>query len=373
MKQLLLTCVLLMLAGYLFAADFAITIDAEKDAFYTTLTGPADGWVHIPFEANNDNGSWAEHDDEIDLSANFFCSWDATYFYYYEEVKDDWVVADNGTTYNNDCLEIKFDPDPLAGPPTTGSGIFAVNMTAVDSSDVTGPLSGVDNMYPDNNGNGDIAGYRYTPGEDYARKLSDTGYFIEGRIPWEFIYFSADARGPITAAVGNIFGMAIMNHENDGDGTGRYGSIEWASAMTDAVWNNTNYLGTVTFLEGNKLNLSTMNTITGIDTNTIDYTPKNVGVVQSILQPPMKYMLSQNYPNPFNPSTTIEFSLPNQAMVTLKVYDVLGSEVAALVNEVMPVGNHRVTFNGADLTSGVYFYKLNNGQQVLTNKMMLVK
>ncbi|RPI03448.1 MAG: T9SS C-terminal target domain-containing protein [Calditrichaeota bacterium] len=369
MKRVFLLCLFLLVAGFLNAADFAIAIDAAKDEFYTTLTGPTDGWIHIPFEANNNNGTWAEHDDEYDLSANFFCAWDDTYFYFYEEVWDDEVACIRATNYENDCMELKFDPDPLMGAPTSGSGVYAMRITAFDSSDFEGELSGVDNMYPE--GNTDITGFRYVPGEDYARAETELGYNVEGRIPWEHIYFTQDARGPVTAAAGNIFGMAVMNHENDYT-EGRYGSIEWASHMDDAVWNNVNLHGTVTFLEGNKLSLSTMNTITGIDTNTINYTPQNVGVAQKLLAP-VNYTLAQNYPNPFNPLTTIEFTLPHQAQVTVKVFDLLGNEIAILVDELKTAGRHSVVFDGMDHPSGVYLYQINNGQEILTKKMMLIK
>ncbi|MDI6780338.1 MAG: phospholipase D-like domain-containing protein, partial [Bacteroidota bacterium] len=73
---------------------------------------------------------------------------------------------------------------------------------------------------------------------------------------------------------------------------------------------------------------------------------------------PDDYSLSQNYPNPFNPTTIINFSIPKSGLVTLKVYNILGQEVASLVNEEMKAGNYRVNFNANGLASGVYFYKL---------------
>jgi hypothetical protein len=85
------------------------------------------------------------------------------------------------------------------------------------------------------------------------------------------------------------------------------------------------------------------------------------------------YELGQNYPNPFNPSTKIAFSVPKQGNVTLKVYNLLGQEVATLLNEVKTAGVHEVSFNGIDLSSGVYFYTLTSGDFVSTKKMMLIK
>jgi photosystem II stability/assembly factor-like uncharacterized protein len=85
------------------------------------------------------------------------------------------------------------------------------------------------------------------------------------------------------------------------------------------------------------------------------------------------FRLSQNYPNPFNPSTTINFSIQTSGFVTLKVYDVLGDAVATLVNEEKPAGVYQVSFNAADLSSGIYFYKLRAGNFVETRKMILIK
>ncbi len=88
---------------------------------------------------------------------------------------------------------------------------------------------------------------------------------------------------------------------------------------------------------------------------------------------PNNYLLYQNYPNPFNPSTTIKFSIPNSQFVTLKVYDLLGREVSILVNEEKLPGNYEVKFDGSNLPSGVYFYRLQAGSFSQTKKLMLMK
>jgi hypothetical protein len=85
------------------------------------------------------------------------------------------------------------------------------------------------------------------------------------------------------------------------------------------------------------------------------------------------FALSQNYPNPFNPSTSISYTLPEAGMTTLKVYDMLGREVATLVNGVVSQGTHSVTFNASNLGSGVYMYELRSGNTRITNKMTLMK
>jgi hypothetical protein len=85
------------------------------------------------------------------------------------------------------------------------------------------------------------------------------------------------------------------------------------------------------------------------------------------------FVLQQNYPNPFNPSTKIEFTIPATSLVTMKVFNILGQEVATLVNETLNVGTHRVRFDATNLASGVYIYKITAGNFVSTKKMMLLK
>jgi hypothetical protein len=85
------------------------------------------------------------------------------------------------------------------------------------------------------------------------------------------------------------------------------------------------------------------------------------------------FELFQNYPNPFNPSTLIRFTLAENSQVKLVVTDILGNEVATLVNEFLPEGKYTRSFDGKNLTSGVYFYTLTSGQQQLSRKMLLIK
>ncbi|MFC2119670.1 T9SS type A sorting domain-containing protein [Bacteroidota bacterium] len=85
------------------------------------------------------------------------------------------------------------------------------------------------------------------------------------------------------------------------------------------------------------------------------------------------YNLSQNYPNPFNPTTEIAYSLAKDGVVSLKVYDMLGIEVAVLVNEHMKAGNHSVEFNASSLPSGIYIYKLASGNFNVSKKLILLK
>ncbi len=86
-----------------------------------------------------------------------------------------------------------------------------------------------------------------------------------------------------------------------------------------------------------------------------------------------QFVLQQNYPNPFNPSTTISFSLPSQSFVSLKIFDLLGKEVATILSEELPAGNYKREWNAQSFSSGVYFYRLQAGDFVETKKLILLR
>ena len=88
---------------------------------------------------------------------------------------------------------------------------------------------------------------------------------------------------------------------------------------------------------------------------------------------PLTFILEQNYPNPFNPSTNIKFSVPTTGQVKLAVYNLVGEEIAVLVNEIKEAGFYEVTFNAASLPSGTYFYKLDSPGAIQAKKMVLLR
>ena len=96
-------------------------------------------------------------------------------------------------------------------------------------------------------------------------------------------------------------------------------------------------------------------------------------VVEVNYDAPVKFVLDQNYPNPFNPTTKISYEIPVKANVVIIVYDVLGSEVVALLNEDKLPGRYQVEFNAPNLTSGIYFYSINAGEYKSIKKMILLK
>jgi Secretion system C-terminal sorting domain len=111
--------------------------------------------------------------------------------------------------------------------------------------------------------------------------------------------------------------------------------------------------------------------VRSVSLTTVGPTPATL--VKASAQLPGNFVLSQNYPNPFNPSTQIQFSVPKAGYVTLKVYDMLGREVSTLVNGELGPSSYSITWNAANVASGVYLYKLDAGNYSMTKKMVLMK
>ena len=319
-------------------------IDASPDAFYATLTGPDDGYLQLRAFTGNDNGV---PDNDADLSAKMWFAWDENWLYFYEEVKDDMISMSSTNTWNNDGVEFKFDPQATD---SVANSIVGLQMTALDTTEGK-------------------SGHTTMPYS--SRKTTTDGYVIEVAIPWSDVKSGTET---VDVGVGNVFGFAVQNHDNDNTTGARDGTVQWAAVLKDAVWNTPKYCGTVKFLEGNKLQFIPSNNMTG-KTNEIpydgsNYTPPNaIGGVAT----PFVFSLNQNYPNPFNPTTAIAFSIEKSAYTTLTIYNVLGQVVATPVAENLKAGPHSITFDAANLANGVYFYALKSGHQQSIRKMLLLK
>ncbi len=116
---------------------------------------------------------------------------------------------------------------------------------------------------------------------------------------------------------------------------------------------------------------------TGFNFNLMEFELTAVGVDDEN-EASFSFNLEQNFPNPFNPSTIINYSIPTNrksemANTTLKIYDILGSEVATLVNEEQTPGNYHIEFDASNLSSGLYFYKLQSGEFSQSKKMILLR
>jgi len=165
-------------------------------------------------------------------------------------------------------------------------------------------------------------------------------------------------------------GYLTVKYKQNGD------SI-WSFSYSSSIASN--YGKSLLFINDNKFYISgrAYGINTGYDLTTLEMSQVSEIKISNENTPEF-YSLSQNYPNPFNPTTNIKFRVPygsiaNNKFVTLKVFDILGKEIATLVNEKLKAGEYEVTFDGTALPSGVYFYKLTSGDFTETKKMILLK
>lgn len=237
------------------AAQFSVSIDGQKDPWYSRCTTPEEGYLHlspsdfIPLSGPKPNS-------DADLSADIWMAWDETYFYLYAEVKDDVVHVGSSVRPWNDCIELKFDPDPLQRPLT---GIVNARLSALDSADAAG-MPGVDNLYPERDS---LLSPDASSPAHYARRRTRDGYALELRLRWEWITCHNRHVHP---AVGQRFGLAVNIHDNDKTIRRRglierKGTIQWSAGMVDEVWLVPQYLGTVEFRPDHVLRLTRRNAI----------------------------------------------------------------------------------------------------------------
>jgi hypothetical protein len=137
-----------------------------------------------------------------------------------------------------------------------------------------------------------------------------------------------------------------------------------ASDSSSLRWVTTGGAATVVFLDDD------MTIVPAGTLNNFNTFPLPVQLASSA---PREFALYQNHPNPFNPSTTLRYALPKAGEVTLKVYDLLGKEIATLVSEKQPAGEYTVRWNPVGVPNGVYFYRLQAGELTATRKLALVK
>ena len=209
--------------------------------------------------------------------------------------------------------------------------------------------------------------------------IDDIGILVYGIVPVELTSFTAsvvDGKAELkwqTASELNNAGFDIEKAVFDQQAaTGN--KKNWYKIGFVNGSGTTTEINNYTFIDENSFEQKSFYRLKQLDFDgTFSYSDE-VGIEASI---PIKFSLEQNYPNPFNPSTSIQYAISSRQFVTLKVYDLLGREVATLVNEYKNAGSYKVDFNPAsrikDITSGIYFYRLQAGDYVETKKMLLLK
>ena len=157
--------------------------------------------------------------------------------------------------------------------------------------------------------------------------------------------------------------------------------IERASSLTSPLqsWQKIGFVsGIGTSTEVHAYSFADQNPIVGksyyrLKQIDFDGTSEYSNIVEVVFGAVSEFALEQNYPNPFNPSTTINYSIKEKSNVELKIFDLLGGEIAVLVNEEKTPGNYDVSFDASSLSSGVYLYTIKAGSFVQTRKMLLMK
>ena len=195
-------------------------------------------------------------------------------------------------------------------------------------------------------------------------------YTTDGGITWEIVDkpYSAQPEDVLIYRKGNYFGGLVTFVAGHEGSLLRFTQGDWY------VYDIQTYTGQplhsfASYQEGNILHIW----LAGYGMTVLHYITSVTTIKDELKQNILSFSLYQNYPNPFNPSTKIKFVIPKSSFVNLKVYDVLGREVATLVNEEKSVGEYEVEFDGSELSSGIYFYVLNTEGKRLSKKMCLIK
>jgi hypothetical protein len=295
----------------------APTIDGEIDNVWYTIPIFGQG-TYVTEQAGEElDPPFYTPDDWDDLLMQYRVAYDAYAMYLLVEVTDDVPGEVVDEAWLSDGIEIYVDAN-YSQEGNTDAGNENYQWRWVYGQETGGLTNGVAAWY-----------------DTYL------GYNIEIELPWGDMPFSPDA--------GHTFGWDIQINDCDGDpDIKREHMARWWSNDNNE-WQDFSLCGTAQI--GALADVQPL---------------ANRGIVT-------KFELAQNYPNPFNPMTTIAYSVTGNDHVSLRVFNVLGERVATLVNEMQTAGTYSVSFNGSDLSSGIYLYRIQSGRDVITRKMMLVK
>jgi hypothetical protein len=295
------------------------TIDGELD----------DMWRDVPAIPASCYMDMSKIDDRYDLSMTTQMMWDENYLYQFIRVWDEKFIRDGSGDYQDDGIEVYFDGD--YSHTTTYDGLndmqiafaYQIGGEPLDAAHQVGSTTGFD-----------------LSGIIQASKFTTDGLVLEVAYPLNLLQIVPEA--------GSVFGIEI-DYNDDDDGGDRDAKLKTYS-MVDDTWQNPNRMAPAMLVSNYSVSVSD-----GIDMQ------------------PESSLLAQNYPNPFNPVTTISYTLPENGAARLTVLNVTGQEIGTLVDKIQQAGQYTVSFNGSDLSSGVYFYRLQCMGQSVTGKMILAR
>ncbi len=309
-------------------ATFAV--DGDLSEWYDSDIKP---WVLKP---ETDNVVMGTVTDSLDLQATVFLAIDDDNLYVAADVYDNVYNFGEGNWYDQDAFEF------FIGLFNSRSNKHS-NIQRGSEPDYKLQIHevGIVNEF--------IGNTIWTP-EDPLYFFTDYGgvdYTIEAQIPLDDIAGAADVR--FHPKRGMKIPIELYFHDNDG---GWEGNLGWSPYNTDKAWSTPTEWG-----------------YTWIGDTTDVYTAIDKDDAPVVVD----YRLGQNFPNPFNPTTRIEYSIPQSANVSVRVYNMVGQQIAELVNKRQNSGNYHVVWNAADVPSGVYFYQIQAGTFIQTKKMLLIK
>ncbi|MCF7904991.1 MAG: T9SS type A sorting domain-containing protein [Candidatus Marinimicrobia bacterium] len=319
------------------------TISLNPPANFTP-DGFFDEWAGIePFIIGQPN-SWGHSEvnntvtDNSDASAKLYLAVDQDYLYVAADVVDDvyygWTPG-TGNWWDHDALQLFIGLYDQRGP---RHGSFQRG----DEPDYSVVFAN-DSLYNDNPGGmSEMAGSG--DGMYYFEGFS-SDYVIEAKISLDSLAASGEDAKFVPQNGMRIIMEPILH---DNDGSGWEGNVESSPLNTDNAWNNNNEWSQTWVGTGDLVSREDV-TLPGV------------------------YALRANYPNPFNPSTTISYEIAQQEHVKLTIYNMLGQEVANLVNEVQPAGTYQIQFDASTMASGIYLYTIEAGSFGDTQKMILLK
>ena len=258
-----------------------------------------------------------------------------------------------------DSIAVEFDGIP-------GAKLDSIKVALRGTSSLDGSIYGFQNN-ASRLGTNKLAHFTAVPTLSQAPPVVDTvsGYPYNKPYPnWVKVDFTSeniDASNSFVVEfpVGQPYPSSNRVMVTDYQSSNVYHSFSYASTNNPPVWSYYGVQGKSGYIWLYLVRAYVTTGVTGIK-QTIELTPKN-------------FSLSQNYPNPFNPSTTINFALPKSEKVSVKIFNQLGQQVAVLANGDFSAGNHQLNFDGAGLSSGIYYYRIEAGSFTQTKKMILMK
>jgi hypothetical protein len=325
-----------------------VILDADGDGFTDIVTANRTS-SNLSYLKNNGDGTFA-------TAVNFDAGGNGETACASADVNGDGIMDLFVGAYNSDKIILLLG-DGNGGFNFHSESLVGANPWMVITADFNG--DGIPDVASANAGTGNLS----IVFSDSSGNLLPAVHYPVGNFPISVEAGDVDGDGDIDVATSNYGTANFTLYENDGSGSFiNPGNLASNSAGSCAVFHDRDNDGDMD-----------MTGIDELDDLLILFENDGPTNVKEEISSPKEYYLAQNYPNPFNPTTSLQFTISSQQVVSLKVYDILGNEIATLVNEEKPAGEYEVEFNGEGLSSGMYFYTLKAGEFSETKKMILLK